>query len=174
MESSQARIEILEQSILNLRQELESQAQLADKELSDVDQTLRKIMDEHQQLEALLRTMERQLAEATQESERQKQELRDRDYELAQLKSSIMDRDREIESLGRKLKSTAVQVAPVQIPQDPSPHQSSSVQEISLSISQMLLAGLVILLGGVVISMLAFRQSGPPLANPNAIESPRN
>jgi len=174
MESSQARVEFLEQSILNLRQELEAQAALAEKELSGVDQTLRKMMEEHQQLETMLRTMERQLLEATQESETRRQELRDRDYELAQLKALMVDREREIESMTRRLKAAPVTSTTIPQPQaNPPAPQPEPTREISISVTQLLLVGVVALFGSLL-AVLVSRQFSAPSTEPSAIEAPRN
>lgn len=174
MESSQARIEFLEQSILNMRQEIEAQSALAEKELLGLDQTLRKVMEEHQQLEAMLRTMERQLLEATKESEGFRQELRDRDYELAQLKALLVDREREIESLSRRLKAVPATSTTIQQPQaiPPSP-QLEPTREISISLTQLFVVGVVALFGSLL-AVLVSRQFSAPSTEPSAIEAPRN
>ena len=175
MESSQARIDFLEQSILNLREELASQAALAEKEMLDFEQTLRKMMEEHQNLETVLHTMERQLSDAIQESELRRQELRDRDFELAQLKASIADRDRDIESLNRRLKASPAQPVAVAVhAQQTTPAaQVQPIRENSISVSQLLLVCLVALVGTLVAVGLS-RQSFMQPTAPNSIETPRS
>jgi len=108
VESAQSRLELLEQTLANLRQELHSQSVVAEQEQAQLEESLAKLLRDHQQIEISLREMERQNLAVTREVENRDQELREREFALVQLRNELAERERAIELKERKLAGDVV------------------------------------------------------------------
>lgn len=108
VESAQSRLELLEQTLANLRQELHSQSVVAEQEQAQLEESLAKLLRDHQQIEISLREMERQNLAITREVENRDQELREREFALVQLRNELAERERAIELKERKLAGDVV------------------------------------------------------------------